>query len=264
MGLPMVRPRSTAATMRIAAAATQNAIRVIRSRSGKAAYVIEKTECLASAARAEREHGEHGGSHEGTERRKRKRAAPAALHAGRPRHGVQRGTHRLIVHCSHSNRVGPAKAGGPGPCSDLVRPFGCNATSPEIRARSFAHSRGAGQVVICDRSSWIRSAGFSLPIARIGARHFYRPYRGSPPCAQRTVGVVPRREATRSRHVTSRPAGAQRGRQAARSADEPIPRRRSWRPCPAAVSHEDSPASRTDGPSMQAEGLRSALHCIPG
>ena len=39
------------------------------------------------------------------------------------------------------------------PRSDLVRTDGCNATSPEIRARSFAHSRGAGQVVICDRSS---------------------------------------------------------------------------------------------------------------
>ena len=45
------------------------------------------------------------------------------------------------------------------PRSDLVRTDGCNATSPEIRARSFAHSRGAGQVVICDRLWWIRSAG---------------------------------------------------------------------------------------------------------
>ena len=132
--------------------------------------------------------------------------------------------------------------------SDLVRTDGCNATSPEIRARSFAHSRGAGQVVIRYRASWIRSAGFSRPIARIGARHSYRP---------------PRREATRSRHVTSRPAGAQRGRQAARSADEPIPRRRSRRPCPAAVSHEDSPASRTEARRCRPEACGPRCTTFP-
>ena len=146
-------------------------------------------------------------------------------------------------------RPGPAHQRGTNIPSQLGRPGGrvtltdgCNATSPEIRARSFAHSRGAGQVVICDRLWWIWSAGLGLPIARIGARHFYRP---------------PRREATRSRHVTSRPAGAQRRRaDSPASITEAVPRGRVTRGFTPVADH---------GPSMQARGLRyQRCTTIPG
>ena len=150
---------------------------------------------------------------------------------------------------------------GRGPAHQRCTTFpnGCNATSLEIRARHplTLAARGRSSSGIARRGFGPQAVG--LPIARIGARHSYRQSRGSPPCAQRTVGVGPRREATRSRRVTSRPAGAQRGRQAARSADEPIPRRRSRRPCPAAVSHEDSPASRTEARRCRPGGLRSRV-----
>ena len=126
-------------------------------------------------------------------------------------------------------------------------PTGATQRHLEIRARSFAHSRGAGQVVICDRSSWIRTAG-RWPAHRAHRRATLLP------------ATAPRSDAEPARHFPAR--RRERGRQAARSADEPIPRRRSPRPCPAAVSHEDSPASRTDGPSMQAR--RPAVQrCTP-
>ena len=147
--------------------------------------------------------------------------------------------------------------GSPGPCSgtalarvprsDLVRTDGCNATSPEIRARSFAHSRGAGQVVICDRLSWIWSAG-RWPAHRAHRRATLLP------------ATAPRSDAEPARHF--RPAGAStavRLRAAPTSrfpgvdAAEAVPRGRVTR---------GFTASRTTARRCRAGALRSsvALH----
>jgi hypothetical protein len=131
--------------------------------------------------------GYHGA--ESTRRRFGKRAArsvedsPASIEAGPLPAPFALGMH-------HRSLRPPAEPSPNAPCSDLVRPSRCDAASPEIRARPFAHARRPGPVFIRYRSLHVWSAGFSLPIARTGARHSIR---------------LPRREATRSRHVV-RPA----------------------------------------------------------
>ena len=195
----------------------------------------------------EREHGEHGGSHEGTERRKRKpllRPCQQRIHPLRSRRVRYRRRPSLGV-----------RHGSPGPSAAQafersLAPISSAPTGATQRHLRFARVRSLTLAARGRSSSGIARRAFGAQ----GSCPAHRAHRR----ATLLPATAPRSDAEPARHFPAR--RREHGRQAARSADEPIPRRRSPRPCPAAVSAEDSPPSRTTARRCRPGACAPALH----